>query len=182
MLNITLTILLGALPEALYFAIVVIFAKHITAKRNIFTIMIGYTIVYIISSILLYCNIWFYVLLFASLYGVLRLADKSTEKVDLFLLTTSATLLALFGYLCYGVQLVVGSYAFAYVLNRLCLFWSIVTLAPRLHKWYNVFKNSWNVNPNSKIKSITLRNIIIVVLNVLIILVNIALLAIKRGV
>lgn len=166
-LVILLSILLGLIPESLFFSIFIIGAKHIEEKRACFCILsIG---LFILLGMFLAYNLWLYVILTVALFVLMKWLYKSTEFVDLFLLTIPYLVLALAGYFCYGITAYLPPEYYpnlvGLVLNRFFIFIILSALYPHLNKWYNSYKKIWNVHVDNKIKSITVRNISILLCN-----------------
>lgn len=172
-MEILFSILFGAIPEMFFVAYFVTGAKAPSFKdrKCKLTLAILYILAYSIAVPLLQFNTWFHIILVAVMYIILKILKPGTEGIDLFLLTIPYALITVTGYICRLFYLAIG-YSMAYIMNRIILLFIIVALYPHLNKWYNAFRRVWNRNPNNKIKSITVRNILIVGTNILIMLLD----------
>lgn len=168
-----LSIIIGLMPEAIFFAMFVIGAKGIKKGERRLPLVVFFIAAFLIIGLLLAYNIWEYVLLTVAMYIIMKLLHEKTEFIDLFLLTIPYLILAVIGFVCFGIgQLLPDSICpplIMLIINRLLLLIIISALYPRLYRWYNTYKKVWNVHKDSKIKSITVRNISILVCNAIII-------------
>lgn len=167
MLNFIISILLGLVPEVLYFTLFLIFCKNIKNKRiKLFSLLsVGYILLIMICQY----QFLFYITYIIYSYLVLKLLYKS-HVLDLFVCSIGLsylTLVAMIGYLLLG-----SNYALYYIVARVVLF-SILLFKNTLNKLYKLYIKCWNRGSNKEIKSLTLRNISLVILNILIIVLNI---------
>lgn len=168
---ILLSILLGLLPEGIFFAWFVIGAKRMKKNEAIHFAVFSIAMFVIVGTILSY-SIWFYLFIIVALYISLKVLCKSTEFLDLFLLTIPFLLFGIAGYPCYYLAEILPSWLppnlTTLIINRLVIIIILSALYPHLNKWYNAYKRLWNRHKDNKIKSITIRNISILLCNVLI--------------
>ena len=167
MINFIVSLLLGMLPEVLYFTLFLSFTKKIKTKRlKLFLLLaIGYILLIMICRY----QLIFYLVYIVYSYLVLKLLYKS-EIIDFFICSMGLsyiTIVGLIGYLLIGYNYVVY-----YIIARIVLYF-IFLFKNKLNVFYNFYKSCWNRKDNLKIKSITLRNISLVFLNLLIIIFNI---------
>lgn len=171
-MTILLSILLGLIPEGIFFAEFVIGAKKLKNHNrvNLCVLFVG---IMVFAGILLSYSIWYYLVVTILAYLVLKMIDDTTEFIDLFLLTIPFLLLAVLGYPCYGISLLLPKdlpvNLITLILNRVLMIILLSVLYPKLNKWYNTYKRLWNVRAGNKIKSITVRNISILICNLIII-------------
>lgn len=165
--SILLSIFIGLLPEAIFFALFIMGAKRYTEKKILF--VFSCIAVFILSMLLAY-NIWAYVLITVLLYFVMKIIYKGTEFIDLFLLTMPCLIIGILGYICYMIKCFIPMYPnlITHILNKILLFLTLSALYPRLNTWYNTYRKLWNRHEDNKIKSITVRNISILVCNIII--------------
>lgn len=168
----TLEILLGQVPEALYFAIFMILTKRLTTKRLLFT---GLMIIeYILLLNVLPYSTWSHVLYFGISYLLLKLLYKEKCQItDIFTMGIASLYITLLGGITY-FTLYKLSYLIALIVNRLCLFLTLYVLRNKLYKIQNMYKKLWNRNDKipKHIKSTTFRCINLVVFNVTFYLLN----------
>lgn len=161
------SILFGILPEAIYITLFLIFAKNLKTKR---LILFGLILLsYIVLSIFLAFSVWFHVLYTASIYFITWLLYRS-ELIDIFLVSLSILTIAISGCVCYFL---IPNYWIGAIVNRLGLFLFVYFSRTVLRKFYLLYCNVWNRKPNSKIKSLTVRNISCVTLNLMLSALNI---------
>lgn len=172
-MEILFSILFGAIPEMLFVSYFIIGAKAPSFQNGKYriTLAILYILAFSIAVPFLQFNTWFHIILTIVMFIILKMLKPNTEGIDLFLLTIPYALITITGYICRLFYVVIG-YPIAYMFNRVILLFTIVALYPHLNKWYNSFRRLWNRNPNNKIKSITVRNILIVGTNILIMLLD----------
>lgn len=171
-LNMLLSILLGIIPEAIFFAFFVIGAKRISKENYRLALIVAFIVVSIILAMFLSFNIWIYVAQTIVMYIILKFLYKNTEFIDMFLLTFPYIILAILGFACYGIEVLLSdgdtSTYIILAVNRILLIITMSALYPHLNKWYNSYRKAWNKFGSKKIKSITVRNISILVCNVVI--------------
>lgn len=168
-----LSILMGLIPEALFFATFVIGAKGLKKGENRAALILLFIFTFVVIGTVFAYDIWLYVVLTVCMFLIMKALIDSTEFIDLFLLTIPYIILAIIGFICYGIgQFIPTSMCPPFlmlVINRILLLILIPALYPRLHRWYNSYKKVWNVRESNKIKSITVRNISILICNAVII-------------
>lgn len=167
-----LSILLGLIPEALFFALFVIGAKKMTRAEGCIPLVLLFIFAFVTLGTVLSYSIWVYVVLTVIMYLIMKAVSNKVEFIDLFLLTVPYIILAILGFIGYGVgQFIPSSLCppfFMLIVNRILLFITLSALYPHLHKWYNFYKKVWNAHAGNKIKSITVRNISILACNTVI--------------
>lgn len=89
-----LSIVLGLIPEAIFFAAFVTKAKEIKGQDRWHFYILCIFIFVVIGTLFSY-NIWYYIAIPFCLYIILKVIYKQTEFIDLFLLTIPFLLLAL---------------------------------------------------------------------------------------
>lgn len=155
------SILFGILPEAIYFTLFLIFAKNLKTKR---IILFGLILLsYLVLSVFLAFSIWFHVAFMAAMYGIMWLLYRS-ELIDIFLISISAIILTLITVFCCKY---IPDYRLGVLINRGLLFSVIFLFKNELNNLYLLYRSIWNVNKAAKIKSITVRNISLILLNLL---------------
>lgn len=174
--SILLSILLGLIPEALFFAIFVIGAKKMARADGCVPLVLLFIFAFVTLGTILAHSIWVYVVLTVIMYLIMKAVSDKVEFIDLFLLTIPYIILAILGFVCFGIEsllcmMVHNNFDILVIMtliNRALLFITLSALYPHLHKWYNAYKKVWNVHEDNKIKSITVRNISILACNTVI--------------
>lgn len=154
-----MSFILGMLPDAIYFTLVLIIAKNIKEKRWILFSLI--CISYVALIIATRYNTMCYFLFIFILYGIIMIIYKDkTQIIDVFLIVFSAIYLTVLSVLCYFIT---DNYIISMILNKILLFLPFLG-KKYIRNLYVKYNNSWNKNDavKRKIKSITLRIISIV--------------------
>lgn len=172
--NILLSILLGMIPETLFFTLFLIYTKNLENKKM--RLFLGILIIYILCitinrfKILYYVSYIFLVVIFLKI-----LYKEKTQIIDIFVFSISTIYLSFLGLLC--SKFVNNNYIMYYIMiifNRILLFVPFI-FKHKFNFLYKKYCGLWNRNDNIKrpIKSITLRNISLVILNVFIFILDI---------
>lgn len=171
-----LELLLGQIPEAIYFALFMIFTKELKTKRVIFIILM--MIEYLLAK---YSNIFsveFHIIYTITTFITMKVLYKEKSQVtDIFtfgiaslgLIVTSAI-----SFLIFGPNMILVAVA-----NRIILFTLLLTLKNKLPKIQKVYKHLWNRNDKvkKKMKSATFRSLNLVLFNFMYFLINIGMIA-----
>ena len=163
-----MSILLGILPESIFFTLFIIYAKQLKKHKLTLFLMIfalnaalGFAFTY---------TIYYHLFFIIGAWCILFLLFNS-HIIDVFLITSASLFLAVVGYLCfYGIN----NYLVAYIVNRLLLVLFFIILHKKLSFFYTVYKNSWNRTDGAKVKSITVRNISCLVFNLSLVMLYLA--------
>lgn len=176
-----LSILLGLIPEVLYFTLFLIYTKNLKEKRIKLFFLIA--IVYFLCILIQQWQILFYILLIALIYLCLKfLYKEKTQIVDIFVIMISHLWLAILSFvLIFFVKDDYSNYVLVSIIDRILLF-SIFIFKNKFNKIYKLYCRLWNRNDKEKrpIKSITLRNISLILLNSFIFFLNIAIINIMN--
>lgn len=175
MIQIVVSIILGLLPEVLYFTMFLICTKDIKEKKIRLGILIS--IAYMICMFIQRYKLIYYILFIALVYLILKLLYKEKAQIiDVF------TFSLCFAYLCIlssGFYLISKNfnvnYYFCSILLRIPMFLPFI-FRNSFNNIYRKYCSLWNRNDNIErpIKSITLRNISLILLNSLILFINLA--------
>lgn len=173
-----LELFLGQIPEAIYFALFMIFAKELKEKRILFiTLMITE---YIVLANVLFSGIWFHLSYTLITYIILKILYKEKSQItDIFIFAIASLFLMLIsGIYFYILHPIVSKPILFIILNRLFLLFSIIFLKNKLKKIQKIYKFFWNRNDKikKKIKSTTFRCINLIIFNAMFYVINIAML------
>lgn len=169
-----LSIIFGLIPEVLYFTLFLIFTKNLKEKRLKLFLLIA--ISYFICIVVQQWQLLFYLMLIGFIYLTLKILYKQkTQIIDVFIISLAYLWIAILSTILLPL-LNHNEYSF-YVLSiidRILLFVPFV-FKNNFNKLYKKYCNLWNRNDAEKrpIKSITLRNISLILLNGFILLLNI---------
>lgn len=176
-----LELLLGQIPEAIYFSLFMIYAKNLKEKRIIFTVFM--IAEYILLTRFLVYNIWFQIIYTFMVFIILKMLYKEKAQItDIFLFTFSTIILGVFSVPLLFLNIIIKNIYISCVISKILLFISFIFYKDKLNKYYIKVCKLWNRNDEEKrkIKSLTLRNICMVTFNVIFVLVNIVLLFVKE--
>lgn len=169
-----LQLLLGQIPEAIYFALFMIFTKRLDKKQILFTILM------IIEYILLFnftpVTIWSHISYFIITYMILRLLyNEKSQITDIFTLGIASILLILVSIISYCIMnLFVTDILIANILQKLLLFIVLYFISDKLYKIQNTYKKFWNRNDKipKPMKSTTFRCVNLVLFNIMFFIIN----------
>ena len=166
--------MLGQIPEALYFALFLIFAKKLKEKRLLFIILM--VIEYILLKQLLHFTIWFQILYTFITFLLLKVLYKNKAQItDIFIFTIASIILILISAIpslifCHNITA-------AIITSRMIMFSLLFLCRNKLYSITNVYKSFWNrENKVKKIKTTTFRAINIVIFNLLFYIINLGML------
>lgn len=167
MINFLVSIVLGLLPEVLYFSLFLIYTKNIKEKKlKLFMLLaIGYILLIMICRY----QLLLYIIYIIYSYIILKLLYKS-QIIDFFICSIGLTYMTIVSYLLF---LIIGSnYIVYYIIARITLF-SIFAFRKYFNKLYLRYRKMWNRNDKEKFKSLTIRNMSLLFVNTMILIMNI---------
>jgi len=168
------SILLGLIPEVLYFTLSLIYIKDLKEKKIRLFFLIG--IVYFICLIIQRLVTLYYIALMVLIYIILKVLYKSkVQIIDVFIISIMClwiTILSFISILCFTDNY--SNYWIIYTINRILLFLPFI-FKNKFNNMYKSYCKLWNRNDKEKrpIKSITLRNISLIILNGFILFMNV---------
>ena len=182
-----LELLLGQIPEAIYFALFMIFTKELKTKRILYTILM--IVEYILLKFFIEYNIWFQIAYTIAQFIILKILYKEKAQItDIFAFAiASAVLILCCGILYFIVWKTINNYIVYVILNRIILALFLIIFHNKLHKIQDLYKLLWNRNDKkkTKMKSTTFRAVNLVIFNVMFYIINLGMiftLFIGRGV
>lgn len=175
-----ISLILGMIPELLYFTLYISIYKK---KKFSFLILILTMINYIVTGIFTMYNPYSYIIFIFLEFIILKLLyKKETNITDLFFIMYGSMYLSLVSTVSFlFVKENFSNYYILYVISRIILFLSLL-LKDKLNCLYIKYNRYWNKNSDDKkikIKSITLRNISMIIFNTFILLIYVLVLYIK---
>lgn len=169
-----LSILLGLLPETLYFTLFISYTKNLKEKRIKLFLLIA--VAYGLCILIQKWQVLYYMLWIALVFVAMKLLYKQkTQIIDVFIISIAeAWMMILSIILMKFVNSDLSNYVFIYIIQRGLLFLPFI-FKGKFNKLYKIYCKLWNRNDAEKrpIKSITLRNISLILLNTLIFFMNI---------
>ena len=182
-----LQLFLGQIPEAIFFALFMIFTKQLKEKRILFTFLM--VIEYLLLVNVLVFNSWFQILYTALTFITLKVLYKEKSQItDIFTFTIASFVLILISAFSYFIiWKIISVYIASVILNRILIILFFIFTYDKLPKIQMTYKKFWNRNDkkNNKIKSTTFRALNVIVFNLLFYVINIGMiftLFIGRGV
>ena len=172
-MNEIILLLLEKVCEAVYFSLFLIIGKNIKNKR---LLLIGIMIFeYLALKHFIHFNVWFQLAYtFMSFVNLKVLYREKAQVTDIFLFMVSSVIIIIFSMFTYlTAMFTYKNYEISLVLNRLLLFGIILIFKNFIREKYKSFCSLWNRhNKPNKIRSLTLRNISIIVFNLMFCFIN----------
>lgn len=169
-----LEILLGQLPEAIYFALFMIYTKDLKEKRILFITLMS--VEYILLINILPYSVWFHVLYTAVMFFILKLLYKERAQVtDIFTFGVASLSVVIISLVAYIVLAPIMNYTIiANIIQKIILFVGLYLLRNKLPYIQKLYKHLWNRNDNKKkpMKSATFRAINVVIFNISFVAIN----------
>ena len=159
--------------EAIYFSIFLIIGKRIKEKRILFTLVMIFE--YVMLTNFIEYNVWFQLIYTFMSYINLKVFYKEKAQItDIFLFTAASILLIVvsgcFAMLAYCL---IKNYYVCLILSRIILFSVLFKIREQIKDKYKDFCSLWNRhNKPNKMKSLTIRNISIILFNLMFWLIN----------
>lgn len=174
-----LSILFGLVPEVLYFTLFITYTKNIKEKRIKLFLLIS--IAYFLCILVQEHQILYYIVLIALIYCILKfLYKEKIQIIDVFIISLMCFWLTLLSFL--SVFLLTedhSNFVILSIIARIFLFIPFI-FRNKFNILYKKYCKFWNRNDGEKrpIKSITLRNISLILVNGFILFLNIALISV----
>ena len=166
-------IFLGMLPDTIYFTLFILYSKDLKEKR--IKLFIGMSLIYILCIMISQYNLILYILFYVFVYAFLKFLYKNkVQIIDIFLILIASLFLSFISFLCFClVKEDFSNYYFCCVLSKILIFIPFL-FKNKFNKIYKNYCKLWNRNDNIKrpIKSITLRNISLIILNCFVLISN----------
>lgn len=169
-----LELILGQIPEAIFFSLFMIYAKGIKEKRVLFTVLM--VAEYLLLKSFIHFNIWFQILYTFMSYIILKILYKEKAQItDMFTFTVASIIMIISNFVIYMiVWKLFNTFIIYAILNRIFLLLFIIIFHNKLYKITDLYKKIWNRHTNkSKIKSTTFRSINIIIFNIMFYIINI---------
>lgn len=166
-------VFLEKVVEAIYFAMFLIIGKNIKNKKLLFIGIMVFE--YLMLKSFINFSVYFQLAYTFMTYVTLKVLYKEKAQItDVFLFTAASLLLIAISATSYGiVYFTVRNYFVALILNRILLFLTLYLGRNVIRNKYKSFCCLWNRhNIPNQIKSLTLRNISIIIFNLMFCLIN----------
>ena len=170
-----LQLLLGQIPEAIFFALFMIYAKNLKEKRVLFILLM--VVEYLLAKYSFKFNFMFHITYMFLVYLTLKFIYKEKSQItDVFTLMIAYIIIIVFS----GISFFIAYYTIKNIIitNIVCkilLFAFIFLTRKKLYNITNIYKKLWNRNDkiSKKIKTTTFRAINIVIFNIMFYVINI---------
>lgn len=173
-----LELLIGQIPEAIFFALFMIYAKGLKEKRILFTILMVVEYLLIMQNI--YFNTYSHIIYTILTFITLKVLYKEKCQItDVFTFAIASIILILVSIISYFIcWATVNNFIVATILNRLLLFLFLIIFYNKLIIIQKLYKTLWNRNDkiNKKIKSTTFRSFNLFIFNIMFYLINLGML------
>ena len=160
--------------EAIYFAMFLIVGKNIKKKKLLFIGIMVFE--YLMLTNFIEFNVWFQLIYtFMSFVNLKVLYKEKAQITDIFLFGVASLILIATSALCYAIiYFTIHKYIWVLIINRPLIFAIIYFGRNKIPQTYKKFCSLWNRhNIPNQIKSLTLRNISIIIFNLMFWLINI---------
>lgn len=175
-----LELLVGQIPEAIYFSLFMIYAKDIKQKRFIFTLLM--ILQYIILVKAIPYSIYSRILYIIMTYIIMKILYKEkTQIIDIFVFLLSVIILGVFSVPLLFLNNYINNIYVTCIISKILIFICLILSRKKLNNFYKFYCKHWNKNDKEKrkIKSLTVRNISVVCFNITFYLTNIIILFVK---
>lgn len=182
-----LQLFLGQIPEAIYFALFMIFTKQLKEKRILFLFLM--IVEYLLLKSVIKYDIWFQILYTFVTFILLKILYKEKSQItDVFTFTIASFVLILISITSYFIiWKTINIFIVSVILNRLLIIIFFIFMYRQLPKLQKIYKKFWNRDrtKQNKIKATTFRALNIVIFNIIFYIINLCMLfttIIGRGV
>ena len=166
--------------EAIYFSLFLIIGKNLKNKRILFTLIMIFE--YLMLKELIHFNVLFqFIYTFLSFVNLKVLYKEKAQITDIFLFAIASVILILIGMFTYVTSILTyNNYVISLFINRILMFLFLYLFRNKIKELYKNFYLGWNRhnNPN-RIKSLTLRNISVIIFNLMFWIINLGMIYAK---
>lgn len=176
-MNEIILVFLEKICEAIYFSIFLILGKNIKEKRFLLTIIMIFE--YLALKFFIQYNVWFQIIYtFLSFINLKVLYKEKAQVTDIFLFVmASVSLIILSGIFAFLSYFCIKNYYLMLIILRITMFITLYIFRNKIRLLYIKFCSIWNRHKdNKKIKSLTVRNIGIIVFNLMFWMINLGML------
>lgn len=170
-----LEILLGQIPEAIYFALFIIYTKQLKNKRLIFIVLT--VIEYLLLLNVAKFNFNVKVLFFVMIYCLLKILYHNKAQItDIFIFAIASIILMLISIISFMISL--SNMKIAILISRIFFIIFFYIYHNKLYKIQSLYKKYWNRNDSieKKMKTTTFRALNLVLFNLMFYIINIGML------
>lgn len=167
-----LELLIGQIPEAIFFSLFMIYAKGLKEKRILFIILM--VVEYLLLKYSFQYNWLFQIGYMITTFLTLKVLYKEKSQItDLFILLIAYIIMIITSVIC--VFIFKNNMIIISISNRILIFTLLFLLKNKLIAIQKIYKKFWNRNDKShlKIKSTTFRALNITIFNLIYVIINI---------
>lgn len=164
-------VLLGQIPEAIFFSLFMIYAKEIKEKRIIFIVLMIFE--YLLLKHFIKFDIWFQIGYTIITYLILKLLYKEKAQItDVFTFGIASLVLIISSILSFFIFQ--PNMILVCIFNRIILFIPLILFRNKMKSIKNIYKKFWNRNDKikKKVKSTTFRAFNLVAFNIMFFILN----------
>ena len=170
-----LEILLVQIPEAIYFALFMIYTKQLKEKRILFIVLMIFE--YLLLKIIFPFNMKFQLSYTIVVFIILKILYKEKSQItDIFTFAISSIILMLCCIIpSFLIINEICDYIIYAITTRILMFGFLFLFRNKLNKIQQIYKKIWNRNDKvkKKIKTTTFRSFNIVLFNIMFYIINI---------
>lgn len=170
-------LLLGQIPEAIYFALFMMLVKNIKEKRILFTILM--ILEYVFLKCFLVYNIWFQAMYFILSFIIMKMLYRDkTQVTDIFTLGIASIILVITSAIPYVIiYFTIHNMLIYVILNRIIIFTLLFVFRYELQNINKLYYKLWNRNNKpKKMKTTTFRALNLVIFNISFVIINLGIL------
>lgn len=168
-------VLLGQIPEAIFFSLFMIYAKEIKEKRIIFIVLMIFE--YLLLKHFIKFDIWFQIGYTIITYLILKLLYKEKAQItDVFTFGIASLVLIISCAIpSFLIIMNLCDYIIYAIITRILIFTILIIFKNKLKLIQNIYKKFWNRNDKikKKMKTTTFRALNIVTFNIMFYIINI---------
>lgn len=173
-----LELFLGQIPEAIYFALFMIYTKRLKEKRPLFIILmiLEYLLLLYTMPYNIYAHLGYFILSYLTLKVLYK---EKAQIIDVFTMGIASIILMLVCVILYFiVWKTINNFIFYAIVSKLVLFIGLFALKDKLYNIQKIYKKLWNRNDKvkKKMKSATFRSLNVVIFNLMFYILNLILL------
>lgn len=163
--------------EPIYFSLFLIIGKNLKKKRLLFVLIMVFEYV-MLTNIFKFNVMLQFIYTFMTYINLKVLYKRKAQITDIFLFTLASIILIISSFLCYAlIYSLTQKYYLVIIVNRFIIFLFLFGFKKAIREKYVEFYSLWNRHDNPKqIKSLTLRNISIIIFNLMFWLINLGML------
>lgn len=158
-----LEILLGQIPEAIYFSLFMIVTKNIKARRIPFMILM--ILEYVLLLNILPYSVWIHILYFVLSFLIMKILYRDESNVtDIFTMSIASVILMIISMISYIVTF--GNRFAGMIVNRILMIALFIIFKNKLPSINTLYSKLWNRGKHSyKMKSTTFRALNLIIFN-----------------